>query len=462
MAPMMLPRPQLASLVVALALTACASHGRFQAAPAPAPPATAAPALGLGGDRSAPVLALGGGQELLLLTDPSADAQALAQGLGASLLSELPLDGQRVLRMRLAEGQGAAVAAQAARALPGVLSASPNQKLTSFAATNDTAYARQWGHRPEYADAEGGWAALGSTDLSKVIVAVLDSGVDANHPELAGRVEPTIHQDSAATGAPDDKDHYGHGTFCAGVVAAAGNNNQGVAGLAWGARILPVKLGPGANFDVYDAIAGIARACDYRPASGARVRVVNMSFGVPQGAVDPLYEAAVAYARRRGVLLVAAVGNDGQNTIASPANTPGVLAVGATSLSRDWEVIAPFSNYGERLDLVAPGGLTFGTFPMDNNPACELCMNQPGYGLNSGTSFAAPYVAGVAALAFAKFDPNHLSLADANAAAARVDAVRDHLLASCDDLGPPGREPVFGHGRINVRKAVSASSLQKP
>jgi subtilisin family serine protease len=214
---------------------------------------------------------------------------------------------------------------------------------------------------------------------------------------------------------------------------------------------MPVKvLGDSGTGGTFDIIAGILYAARFRPSpdDGSRVRVINMSLGVPLGGADAFYAEAVAEAYNAGVLVVAATGNDGRGIVGQPATTPHTLAVGATGHYLAWEHLAPFSNYGDRLDLVAPGEDILSTFPQVATP-----MGQT-YGLASGTSMAAPYASGVAALVMAKYDKDNQSLTPAF-----VEKVRTRLLAAVDDLGDPGRDPLFGAGRLDAARAVTPATL---
>jgi subtilisin family serine protease len=245
----------------------------------------------------------------------------------------------------------------------------------------------------------------------------VDTGVDLDHPDLAGNVVSGYNVISP--GAPPQDDH-GHGTHVAGIVAAITNNNVGVAGVAGGCRIMPVKVlnnvGEGTDFDV---ATGIQWAAD----NGARV--INMSLGSP----DYSYALAdaVDYAYGKNVLIVAAAGNDGLESILYPAALPHVMAVGATDKI---DGRASFSNYGNALDIVAPGVNIFSTL-WDNS-----------YTYLSGTSMATPHVAGVAALVLS-LHPEYTN-----------DQVEKVLKAGCVDLGNPGWDPYYGYGRVDALAAL--------
>lgn len=207
-----------------------------------------------------------------------------------------------------------------------------------------------------------------------VRIAVVDSGVDVAHPDLAGKVAGTYN---AVTRGTDVRDLVGHGTAVASVAAAGTNNGEGMAGAGYDSAVLAVKVADrtGRIF-TDDLAAGIVWATD----NGARV--VNLSLGGPT--TDPLERDAVAYAVRRGVLVVAAAGNDGTRQRQFPAALPGVLSVGATVVNGSAR--ASFSSFGPWVDVAAPGrGLL-------------AAVAGGGYEKVDGTSFAAPLVSGQAAL----------------------------------------------------------------
>jgi subtilisin family serine protease/uncharacterized protein YkwD len=245
-----------------------------------------------------------------------------------------------------------------------------SEQLLAVSATvpNDPHWSEQSGLRiARFAEA---WAtSLGSPD---VVIAVLDTGVSAGHPDLAGAVLPGY---DVLNGDEDAADDHGHGTAVAGVVAARTNNALGIAGVCWLCRIVPVKVLGANGYGPSSAVAaGIVWAADH----GADI--INLSLGSPES-TDAL-ASAVGYANRRGALIVAAAGNAGATTPFYPAAEPGVLAVAATD---DDDRPYSWSNRGGWVPVAAPGCLTT-TLPA-------------GYGFECGTSFAAPIVAGLAGLA---------------------------------------------------------------
>lgn len=267
---------------------------------------------------------------------------------------------------------------------------------------------------------ENAWSfARGS---ASVRVAVVDSGVDVTHPDLAAKVVATrnTHLDNG-----DVTDDMGHGTFVAGVAAAATGNDVGVAGVGWNTRIVAVKVADAAGVMTdADVAEGIVWAAD----QGAQV--INLSLGSP--VADDLGRDAVRYARDAGALVVASAGNSGQdgNPRMYPAAFPGVVAVGATS---DGTHRASFSEYGSWVTLAAPGVGVRSTAPMAGSD-----MFPGRYAVGDGTSFSAPIVAGAAALLWAR------------SATKTAGAVRAALLATA--AARPGQG--LGAGEVRVDRAL--------
>ncbi|QGN57668.1 S8 family serine peptidase [Nostocoides sp. HKS02] len=213
-----------------------------------------------------------------------------------------------------------------------------------------------------------------------VKIAVVDSGVDVSHPDLVGRISDTYNAVDSGT---DVTDTVGHGTFVAGVAAATGNNGIGVAGAAMGASVMAVKVADSTGQIWSDAeAAGIDWAADH----GAKV--INLSLG--SDTPTQLESDAVAYAQGKGVLVVAAAGNDATTTPSYPAAYPQVVAVGATDAAGHR---APFSEYGSWVTVGAPG-----TGIHSTTPTSGTIDFQPNYDVADGTSFSSPLVAAEAAL----------------------------------------------------------------
>jgi len=278
-----------------------------------------------------------------------------------------------------------------------------------------------------------------------VVVAVVDTGTQTDHPDLAAQIWTNPRE--TANGVDDDGDGFiddvhgwnfvannndptddnKHGTHCSGIIAATRGNGQGIAGTA-NVSIMPVKVlnseGSGSTSDI---IKGVQYAVDH----GASI--ISMSLGgtgFEQAFADVCRDAIA-----RNVVIVAANGNDSANTISYPAGYEGVIAVSATDQN---DQIASFSNTGEGTAIAAPG--------------VEILSTLVGstYGNLSGTSMATPYVAGVAAL---------VRSANPNLTAAQV---RERLMNTADDLGTPGYDTVYGAGRVNARKALANEAAPTP
>lgn len=265
-----------------------------------------------------------------------------------------------------------------------------------------------------------------SQGATAVKIAIVDTGVDLDHPDLAPRIVAGHDFVSNDAVAQDDE---GHGTMVAGIAAASTNNGIGIAGVAWNASIMPLKAlddtGAGSDFDIADAITWAAD-------NGAQV--INLSLGVPWTSVT-LYDA-IQYARQHGAVVVAAAGNDGSPT----ASYPGAyadLAVSATDAAGD---AAWFSNSGYWVDLAAPG--------IDVTSTALASGPVDAYAKGAGTSFASPIVAGVAALVRAQ-NPEW-----------SVTRVTQQLLRAWD-RGPRGLDPFYGLGVVDAYAAVGAA-MQAP
>ncbi|MEB3196024.1 MAG: S8 family peptidase [Candidatus Sericytochromatia bacterium] len=263
-----------------------------------------------------------------------------------------------------------------------------------------------------------------------VTVAVIDTGVDAMHPDLAGTIVPGTSLIGGSTGPQDD---HGHGTHVAGVIAANRMDGRGVYGVAPACRIMPVKvLNHEGKGDTGDIVAGLIWAVNH----GAKV--VNMSLGGTGGS-RALMEA-VRYAQSKDVLVVAAMGNEGENAQEYPAGYPGVMAVGATD---DADRLADFSNYGSWISVAAPGVAILSTLPTQTVSVNRNEGKSRNQDLMDGTSMAAPFVAGLAALVRSAYPQ------------LTAPQVKVRIERSADDLGAKGFDERFGWGRINAQKALA-------
>lgn len=262
-------------------------------------------------------------------------------------------------------------------------------------------------------------------------IAVVDSGVDAEHPDLAGRVD-VANGFNLVDDTNDTSDVIGHGTHVAGIAAATADNALGVAGIADGCTILPVKVvGPNGTAASVDIAEGIRHAVDND------AKVINLSLA--GYSYSQLERDAVAYARSKDVVIVAAAGNDNIYPVSYPARYPDVIAVGSTG-SGAGNPRSAFSNFGPQLDLVAPGENIFSTVPTDTIPP-RPSLYEP----ISGTSMASPHVAGAAALLASK---------NTTWTATQIEAA---LKASAQDLGISGRDDLYGFGLLRIDRAMQAA-----
>ena len=351
---------------------------------------------------------------------------------------------------------------------PAVEIAEPNVMRFALQTPDDPFYAYQWHY--ESVNLPLAWdltTASGPSD--DVVVAVIDTGILSSHPDLIGQLtvdgydfisDPSRARDGDGIDAdPEDAGDlaYGgsssyHGTHVAGTIAARTDNALGVAGVAWGAQVMPLRVlgvNGGSSYDVAQAIryaAGLSNDSGRLPSR--RADVINLSLG--SNFSTQVEQDAITDARAAGSIIVASAGNDASELPIYPAAYMGVIGVSATTITK---AIAPYSNFGTSVDIAAPGGNTGTDLNADgigDGVISTLAENaadgglEYGYAALSGTSMAAPHVSGVVALmksAHPALNPAELDLA---------------LLAGdlTDDLGTPGRDDQYGYGFLNAQRAV--------
>jgi serine protease len=335
----------------------------------------------------------------------------------------------------------------------------PNFYLQSFSyAPDDPRYSDQRWHfeminQPSAMDRI---ADLSLINARRPIVAVVDDGFTADHPDITGQIvdaytfagtttKPGAESPQRDCGTFNSNSFCFHGFFVAGIATALANNGQFGASVAPVAQLMPIQT----TLSNYDVIQGMLYASGLPNSSGTlpsrKADVINMSFG-GSGVCPAALGDVITQARAQNVLVVGASGNTtgtGPHPVAQPANCPGVISVGALDYRK---TRAAYSGYGTELSLVAPGGggTSAGDVVWSITPRWLNNRWEPAFAGGTGTSFATPHVVGV--LALMRYVYPDLTVAQV-----------DTLLASgklTDDLGNPGRDDEYGQGIINARKAV--------
>jgi serine protease len=402
---------------------------------------------------------------------PDAEREGARRAAGVELLQAVDGRTERV------EADGADMAAAAAKlsADPRIVHAVPNYVARATAFTpNDPGRgqpggwaALQWNFAGPFGiGVQAAWdnaIAAGNAGGGGVTVAVLDTGVayrtspDRRYvraPDLDRKRFVRGYDFVRDNGLPYDRN--GHGTFVAGVIAQSTNNGIGLAGVAYRARIMPIRV---LDYEGKGDVATIARGIRLAARRGAQV--INMSFEFDIGLTAPQIPdvlSAVRFAHRKGAVLVAAAGNTEDSRVAYPARAKHVIAVGATT---EHGCVADYSNTGPTLSVVAPGGGADAF--VDSDPNCKP-LEDPGrdvyqytfrgtsprrFGLPSGyegTSMSVPHVSGTAALIIGTgvlgSDPS-------------PEAIQQRLQSTARDLGPPGYDITYGYGLLNAAAATA-------
>ena len=264
--------------------------------------------------------------------------------------------------------------------------------------------------------------AWSTTVGNSLLVGILDTGVDQNHPDLAGKV-------TAGTDNPDYdlNDQIGHGTEVAGIIAANTNNNLGIAGISWNTKVLSLRI----TDDVGQArVSTVVKALEDAYNKGAKIVQISLS----TNQFSHTLRDSIQQAQDRGILVVSTAGNTGVSELRYPAAFDGVIGVGATNQAKE---IESYSTRGEHVDLVAPGTSVYTTSAYSS------------YETVTGTSFSSPQIAGAAALVWS-IVPTLTN-----------EEVSEILINSADDLGDPGKDEKYGNGILNIEKAVKLAKEKK-
>lgn len=346
--------------------------------------------------------------------DPADVATKVDRNDRARVVAVTEVDGAPVFDVTDVKGNAQARAVvQQKQEVSGTLAVAVQEKQQLTASTSDPYSGSQWALSKLKTEAV--WP---SSQGAQQMVAVVDTGTSPE-PDLTDNL--LTGWDFINQRADGRIDQNGHGTHVAGAIAAVANNNIGGAGLAPKTKVLPVRVLDATGSGYWSDVAnGIVYAVD----QGAGV--INLSLGGHIG--DPSLETAIKYARSNGRVVVAAVGNDGTNTLTYPAAYPGVIGVAASDES---DQVADFSNFGSAVDVTAPGVGILSTVP-------------GGYASYSGTSMATPFVSATAAL---------LRSAAVTRGSGEVD-VESVLRATATDIGAPGVDARAGAGLINPSVAL--------
>ncbi|WP_249123671.1 MULTISPECIES: S8 family serine peptidase [unclassified Bradyrhizobium] len=346
-------------------------------------------------------------------TDAEADAIARRHRLTRLQSQSFPLIGSTMFRWRIPDNRSVSTVVRELVADNVIKSAQPNYRFT----LQQAAVAVAEGDPAQYALARLRLPeAHGLARGDNITIAVIDSGIDVSHPELAGVIGGTFD----ALGSKEGP--HAHGTGIAGVIAA----HARLMGTSPSANLLAIRAFGVAGSSAESTSFVLLRSLDYAVSKGARV--INMSFAGPE---DPLLGKSLAAAAGKGVILVAASGNAGpKSPPLYPAADRNVIAVSATDAS---DRLFPASNRGSHIAIAAPG--------------VDILTSAPDakYQVTSGTSFAAAYISGLVAL-----------MLERNPALTASD-VRGILAKTAQDLGAPGRDDLFGAGRADALAAVQAA-----
>jgi subtilisin family serine protease len=410
---------------------------------------------------SGPIAAVPG--EIIVGREADAVLPVYAAG---SVVQSLPL-GRVYDLVRVPPGEEAAALAFF-RGAPGVTSASLNSYLTPHAPpTNDPLLGYNWQYDADRAGVYQAWTDLDgalAASIGGITVAVVDSGVDPNHPDLSPNVlsgfltTTVLDKNLAPSTTSFDQAADDHGTRVAGVIGAKKNNGLGGAGISPGAKILPLKdVEPSTGrITTLGLLNAVTIAAYYNQAdspftwlkavgNGNPISVCNISQGIPGSfGVQAAFQDAIDTAVAHGVTVVVSTGNEASE-VTVPANSPSAIGVGVTMRYLGWELIAPYSNHGEAVFVTAPGNMIWSTAKGNAGDYSKA------YKLFNGTSAAAPFTSSIAALIYAKYvglQPRNRVL---------VARVKEKVRQSVDDLGPPGWDAHFGWGRVNAKKALQGT-----
>ena len=360
-------------------------------------------------------------QEILVKIRPEVNIEEIVDQVQGEIIETIPEIS--VVRISLKPEMTVSQAITILKKIEGVDYAEPNGICYMDLVPNDTDYAnRQWA--PQLTGAEEAWDI--TTGDNSIIIAVTDTGVEGTHPDLSGKVKrgwDTYNNMAILSGT--DSSVNSHGTHCAGIAAAIGNNSQGIAGVAWGCEVMPIKMckdDPNYTASWSDMAEAFIWAAD----NGAHI--ISCSFGGKY--YSQTMKDSIDYAVNQGCTMFASMGNSAIDEVRYPAGYQSVIAVGATNAHDE---IADFSTTGSHMSICAPGVEIYSTIPGG------------GYDYKSGTSMACPFAAGTAALLLS----NDFTLSPYE--------IKTRLEESAVDLGMTGFDSIYGNGRVDINAALNNS-----
>jgi len=376
--------------------------------------------------------------QVVVSSAPGVDVGKVAQDVGANVVRRGPLN---FATLEFKESNNMPQVIAVLKGTPGIMGAEENYRRSITTSTDpnvqgstlptDSLFNDQWSI--VNGDVLGAWD-MGATGQG-VTIAIVDTGIALNHPDLKDNIVPGYNAITGSEALGANKDNNGHGTHVSGIVAAE-RNNLGIVGVAYQAKIMPIKAMDSLGDGYDDTIAaGIVWAADH----GAKI--INLSLGSQNGAhSSDVLRQSVSYAYNKGCLMIAAAGNfdptaEGNPGVSYPAADPHVLAITATDQNNN---VANYSVTGPEVALAAPGDSITSDW--------WSATKGSGYADASGTSMAAPFVSGEAALIWSQ----------------HPDWSRDQVIqvleAGVNDLGSPGRDNNYGYGLVDVKLALTLAN----
>ncbi|MBM7690730.1 cell wall-associated protease [Peribacillus deserti] len=346
--------------------------------------------------------------------------QPVQSSLRGMEVEDSQVGNKQTITVNVPEGKSAEELAEKLEEKNDVVFAEPDYLVKSAYTPRDPYYPFQYHHQAIGSEDAWNWA----SSLKDVTVAVLDDGFDLNHPDLAPNIKSAY---DTVTNRTNELPISSHGTHVSGIIAAGMGNAYGGSGVAPNANILAINVFSGEDAYISDVIEGIY----YAVANDAKI--INMSLGGYE--YSSLFNNAIQYAYQQGTVIVAAAGNEATSELHYPSSYENVISVSSTDRFNNRST---FSNYGEAIDIGAPGTSILSTIPENR------------YAYMSGTSMASPVVAGAAALVWGA-EPGLTN-----------DQVAQRILTTAVDLGQPGEDSFYGYGLLNAKAALNVRKLEAP